>query len=119
MSQIMGIIDAYAYDSIIRKLFSQRAIVPMLGGRPDEKVIEEVIPRVRLCLAEAERIMGGDPWLAGPSLSLADLMLAPIIAYMTMTPEGPGLLAERPGLARWWQAMSSRPSMAATTPKLG
>jgi glutathione S-transferase len=119
MNQIMGIVDAYAYGSILQKLVWQRAIVPMMGGQPDDRIVEEALPRVRLCLAEVERIMGGDAWLAGPSISLADLMLAPNIAYMTMTPESPALMAERPGLARWWQAMSARPSMAATAPKLG
>ena len=63
--------------------------------------------------------MGGDAWLAGPAISLADLMWAPVIAYMTTTPESAALMAERPGLARWWQAMSARPSMARTAAKLG
>jgi glutathione S-transferase len=119
MTQIMGIIDAYAYGCIIQKLFWQRALVPMLGGQPDEKVVEEALPRVSLCLSELERIMGGDRWLAGSALSLADLMLGPIMAYLGMTPECATLLAERQGLARWWQAMAARPSMAATAPKLG
>lgn len=119
MSQIIGINDSYAYPAIIGKLFWQRGVVPMLGGQPDEQVVADCLPRVGLCLAEIERIMAAGPWLAGAEISLADLMLAPVFAYMTMTPESGELLARRPGLAQWWQAMSARPSMARTAPKLG
>ena len=46
-------------------------------------------------------------------------MLGPVIAYLHMTPESGALMSQRPGLARWWQAMSARPSMTTTEPKLG
>lgn len=119
MSQLIGINDSFGYPATIGKLFWQRAIVPMMGGQADERIVEDSLPRIALCLAEAERLMGDGPWLAGPAISLADLMWAPVIAYMTMTPESEALMAGRPGLARWWQAMSARPSMAKTAPKLG
>ena len=119
MSQIIGIVNSYAYPAIIGKLFWQRGVVPMMGGQSDEKVIEDCLPRVRLCLDEIERIMGNSPWLAGADLSLADLMLGPIAAYMAMTPENEALMAVRPGLGRWCMAMVARPSMARTAPKLG
>lgn len=119
MNQVIGINDAAAYGAIVGKLFWQRGVVPMMGGTPDDKIVEEALPRIRLSLAEWERIMGASPWLAGATLSLADIMVAPVVAYMQMTPEAAGLMAERPGLARWWAAMSARPSMAATAPKLG
>lgn len=119
MNQIIGINDSFAYGSIIGKLFWQRGVVPMMGGTPDDKVVEEALPRIRLCLAEWERIMGQGPWLAGSALSLADIMVAPVAAYLHMTPESGVLMGERPGLARWWAAMSARPSMAKTAPKLG
>jgi glutathione S-transferase len=35
------------------------------------------------CVTEFERIKGGDQYLAGPEISLADLFLAPIFAYFT------------------------------------
>ena len=70
-------------------------------------------------IAELERLMGEGPWLAGAEFSLADIMLAPVLAYLQMTPEAASLMAERPGLSRWWQAMAARPSMATTAPSLG
>lgn len=119
MNQIMGIIDAYAYGAIIHKVFWQRAIVPMQGAEPDMEVIEGAMPRVRLCLDEIARLKGDQPFLAGEQVSLADLMLVPIMAYFLMTPEGQAALAERPSLGQWWQAMQARPSLPRTQASLG
>jgi glutathione S-transferase len=119
MNQIIGINDSYGYPAIILKLFWQRAVVPMMGGQADEAIVAAALPRTRLVLSEIERIMGGSPWLAGSDLSLADVMVAPVMAYLHMTPEANTLMAERPKLAQWWQTMSARPSMQRTAPKLG
>ena len=119
MDQIVGIIDSFAYGSIVGKLVWQRMVTPMMGGTPDDAVVAEALPHVARALAELARLMGPGPFLAGPALSLADLSLAPIFAYFSATPEGPGLLAAQPALAAWWQQMQARPSMAATEPKFG
>ncbi len=37
-----------------------------------------------------------------------------MIAKFRMAPEGAQLLDEFPGLARWWDGMAMRPSLAAT-----
>lgn len=119
MNQIIAINNSYGYPAIIGKLFWQRAVVPMMGGQPDDEIASASLPRIRLVLSEIERLMGDGPWLAGSTLSLADLLLGPVIAYLHMTPEAGPLMADRPNLARWWQAMSARPSMERTAPQLG
>jgi glutathione S-transferase len=119
MDQIIAVIDAYAYASIIGKLVWQRLIVPMQGGQGDDGIVEGAMNTVRLCLSEFERLKGSQPFLAGPDVSLADCFLAPIFAYMTMTPDADGLLASAPGLRQWWDKMSERPSMQNTAPQFG
>jgi len=119
MNQVIGIIDSYAYGTIIGKLFWQRAIVPMQGGKPDEAAVGEARPMIERCLAEFARLKGEDTYMAGPDMSLADLYLAPVIAYLQMTPEAEGLLRAHSGLRKWWETMSSRPAMAKTQPSLG
>ncbi len=116
MDQIMSIVDSFAYGPIIGKLVWQRMVTPMLGGTPDDAVIAEAIPHVKLALAEFARLMGHGPWFAGPELSLADLVLAPMFAYMCGTGEGAKLLEPHAKLVSWWGKMSARPSMAATEP---
>ena len=119
MDQVIGIVDSYAYPCIIGKLVWQRIVTPMIGGTPDEDAIKEALPQIALCLAELERILGGATWFGGDAVSLGDLHLAPIFAYMTGTPENSKLLQPHERLAAWWQRMSARDSMAKTQPKFG
>jgi glutathione S-transferase len=119
MDQVIGIVDSFAYGCVIGKLVWQRIVTPMLGGTPDNAVVEEGLPAIRLCLAELERILGDGPWFGGESVSLADLHLAPLFGYMTMTPESAALMAQHGRLAAWWQRMAARESMTKTQPKFG
>ncbi len=119
MNQVMGIVDAHLYGAAITRLFIQRVVTPMLGGQPDEGVIQAALPTVRTSLAELDRIIGPGPFVAGQALSLGDLHLAPVMAYLTMTPEAGDLIAPHANLERWWQGVSTRPSFTKTAPKLG
>lgn len=118
MDQMIGIIDSYGYACIIGQLVWQRMVVPMLGGVPDEAVVAASIAPVKLCLAEFDRLLGASgPWFGGPQVSLADIHLAPVFAYMMGTPEGPGMVSDR--LNTWWHHMSARDSVSGTQPVFG
>jgi glutathione S-transferase len=119
MDQVIGILDSYAYGSMIGKVVWQRMIVPMTGGQGEDAVVQEAKPMVSRCLSELERIMGDGQFLVGPELSLADLFLAPVFAYLTMVPDAEELLQPHARLRRWWEMMSQRDSMQKTQPKLG
>jgi glutathione S-transferase len=116
MDQIIAIIDSYAYPSIISKLVIERLVAPMMGGGANEAAIAEAMPRIKLSLAELDRLAAGT-FLAGTELSLADIHLAPIFAYLTQTPEAASLLEPHGKLRRWWSVMEKRPSMTKTPPK--
>jgi glutathione S-transferase len=119
MDQAMAIIDAYGYPSMITGIVMQRLVAPMLGGVADEAVIESVRPRAETTVRELARLLGENRWLAGQELSLADLHLAPIIAYFRETPEGQAMLKPHPSLARWWEAIAGRSGMQKTAPRFG
>jgi len=119
MDQIFAITDSYAYPSIITKIVMQRVVAPMLGGTAEQAVIESGFERARLSLREIERLQGGAPFLAGERISLADLHLAPVFAYLMATPEAGKVLSKDSRLAAWWERMNARPSMAKTKPNLG
>ena len=118
MNQIMGLIDSYLYGSAILGVVIPRFVAPMLGQPVDEEKIAAQAPAAEKALAEIEKLIGATPFLVGPSLSLADLHLAPVMAYFTNTPEGQMALAKLPKLAAWWSRMKDRPSVKATEPKL-
>jgi glutathione S-transferase len=119
MNRIMGIVDSYACRSIIGGVSWQLVVVPMTGGQPDEAAVAEAMPRVELCLDEFARLKADNRFLVGPEPSLADLLLAPVLAYLAMTPEGREALAARPSLDHWRQAMATREGMRRTQPALG
>jgi glutathione S-transferase len=120
MAQIVSIVDSYAYGCLIGKVVWQRAITPLLGGTTDEKIIADAMPQVEKSVAALEGLVDADgPFLCGPEISLADVHLAPVMAYFSQTPEGEKALAGAPRLARWWDKISQRPSVTKTQPKLG
>ena len=118
MNQIIGLLDSYAYRTLVWDIYVERADAPREGRASDEAKIAAALPRARLCLAELTRLMGLAPFLAGDALTLADLHAAPMFAYFLAAPEGAAMLAERPALAGWWQRMAARPAMTSTRPSL-
>lgn len=116
-NQMIGIIDSYGYGSIVGKLVWQRLIVPMQGGEGDDEIVEGAKRIITLVLSEIERIKGSNLFLVGSDLTLADCFLAPIFAYLTMTPDHSSLLNATPNLARWWESMNQRVSMQKTPPE--
>lgn len=119
MAQVMSIIDSSTYPSCISAIVTQRIVVPMMGGTPDEDVIAEAVPLATTSMEAVEEIMDDDGFLAGGKLSLADLLLAPIYDYLSQTPEGETVLGGCPKLKHWWEAIGQRESLIKTTPALG
>ena len=116
MNQIMGIVDAYAWPAIARGIVFNRILAPRLGLPVDEAAVEKALPRARLCLSEIARLQGEQPYLAGERISLADLMVVPLLAYLARIPEGEAPLAEQPELRQWLRRMEGRQSFQVTKP---
>ena len=116
MNQIIGINDWYLFPQVARIIVFNRIIGPaLLGMRPDETAIAAAVPDARLCLGELDRLVDGQPFLAGEQLTIADLMLAPQVYYLAATPEGAAILKDT-SLLSWLGRMNARPSMMATVP---
>jgi glutathione S-transferase len=116
MNQIIGIVDAYAYPSIGGVILFNRMLAGRLGLPVDEAAVAASLPRARLCLAEIARLMGDQPFLAGERISLADLMVIPLLYYFSRLPEGEAALAEHPTLRTWLAHMAERQSFEVTKP---
>ncbi len=116
MDQVMNINDWYLFHGVGNVIIFQRVIGPQLMGlKPDEAVIEAAMPKARTVFAELARLLGEQPFFAGDALSLADLLVAPGVAFFTATPEWAELGAPHPNLVAWLARMEARPSMKATT----
>ena len=117
MNQIIGIVDAYAGPSIAETILFNRVLVPrLLGGTPDEAAIAAALPCARLCLAEIDRLMEDHRFLASDHVSLADLMVIPLLYYFGNVSDGRAPMAEHPKLENWVRHMETRQSFQVTKP---
>lgn len=116
MNQIMGIVDAYGWRSIAADIVFNRLMAPRFGLPVDEAAIAAAVPRARLVLSEIARLQGEHPFLAGGRISLADLMVVPLLHYLTRVPEGEAPVAEQPSLRGWMRRMEERQSFQVTRP---
>jgi glutathione S-transferase len=119
MAQAINVIGGYAYPCMIGQIFIQRAVMPMMGNSSDEAAIAAAVPQAAICIEALEKLIDGNPYLAGDRLSLADLLLIPVYDYLSQTPEGEKLLADAPNLKRWWDGVRARESVGKTRPTLG
>ena len=119
MNQIIGIVDAYGWPSIAGTILFNRMLVPrFLGGIADEGAIAAALPRARLCLSEIDRLKEDRRFLAGDHVSLADLMVIPLLYNFGSVPDGQAPLAEHPKLQSWMRHMETRQSFQVTKPTL-
>ena len=112
-------LDNYGWGPMVISVFAQRIVVPMRGGVPDQAVIDAALPQAERVLAGIEGLMGGEEFLCGGAISLADLHLAPILDYFARTGAGRAALERHPRLSAWWGRIEQRPSVARTRPNLG
>ena len=109
-----SIVDSYAYGALLGGVVAYHLFPDFVGGK-NEEVHHKGIADGKLALGELMKIRGGSSFMAGEQVSIADLYLAPVFAYVTMTPHKDEFLA-LPGLSSWWDAVSSRDSFKATAP---
>jgi glutathione S-transferase len=116
MDQVMNINDWYLFQGVGNVIIFHRVIGPQLMGlKPDEAAIEAAMPKARTVFAELARLLGEQSFFTGDAISLADLLVAPAVAFFTGTPEWTELGAPHANLAEWLARMEARPSMQATT----
>ena len=116
MTQLMRILDCYAYLCMVWGVYAEEISVPQEGGLTDSVRLDEAAGRSRLCLEALEKLTNGGPFLLGPALCLADLLAAPMFAYFQLATRGQQLLGEQPRLQSWLEHMQRLPSMVATQP---
>ena len=115
MNQIIGILDAYTYRPMVWDVCVQRIVVAASGGRIDEDLVASAIPTLQKVFQQFDLLREDYEFLAGDSISLADLHAYPMLRYFVETPEGTAMLASFPGLENWMQQMQRRPSARVTS----
>ena len=116
MDQVMNINDWYLFHDVGNVVIFHRVVGPkVMGTTPDEEAIKAAMPKAHVVFDELARLLAQQIYFAGDTLSLADLMVAPAVAFFTLTPEWSVLGAPHANLVAWLARMQARPSMQATT----
>jgi glutathione S-transferase len=116
MDQVMNVNDWYLFHGVANVIVFHRVVGPrVMGLEPDEAAIEAAMPKARVVFAELARLLGEQSYFAGETLSLADLLVAPALAFFTAIPEWSDLGAPHANLVAWLERMEARPSLQATT----
>ena len=113
MDMLIGICDSYGYGAIVGGIAAYHLFPDFVGGRNDA-LRQAGVEAGRRVVEFAMRTKGSSPFLAG-DLSLADLYLAPMVYYASLTPDAPALF-EVDGFAGWWSGVQALGSYAGTTP---
>lgn len=116
MNQIVGIVDSYAYRTLVWDIYVETVSKPRRGEPTDAARAARALPAAETCLAELARLKQEGSWLAGAAISLADLYVAPVLGYFEKAPQALPMLGAHPALAEWWQRMKRRASYRETEP---
>jgi len=115
MNQIISILDCYTYRPMVWDVYVQRIVVTGGGGQADENLIAAALPTLEKVLQQLDLLRDDYEFLAGDSISLADLHAYPMLRYFVEAPEGAAMLESFPRLKQWMQQMQARPSAHATS----
>lgn len=111
-AMVVSIIDSYGYGPLIGGVVAYHLFPDFVGGK-NEAMHHKGLADGKHVLTEIMKIRGVDTFIAGPAPSLADLYLAPIFAYVVLTPHKDEFLA-LPGVRAWWDAVTALASFKAT-----
>jgi glutathione S-transferase len=112
MDMIVGIIDSYGYGSLLG--VAGYHLFPDFVGGKNEAMRQNGIETGRKVLEFVMKTKDASPFIAG-ELSLADLYLAPIAAYVAMTPDKDAIFSVD-GFDEWWTRIQALPCFIATQP---
>lgn len=116
MDQLLGICDWYLFQGVGNIIGFQRIVGPrILGLMPDEAAIAAALPRAHIVMAELSHLLGGNPYLTGAQMSLADIAIAAHMDFLAQTPEWEPLTAGRANLPAWLARVAARKSFQDTT----
>lgn len=116
--QWVSLVNGHLYDTMARRYVLQYVFPSGEGGQPDRAVIDGAVKEMARQLPVLEQAYGSGDYLAGGALSMADLFVTPLLAYLALFPESKQLLGDCPNIRRAQAVIAERPSFIATAPNL-
>lgn len=116
MDMVVGIVDSYGYAAMLGGVAAYHLFPDFVGGKNDA-MRQSGIENGRKVIGFAMKTKGASPFIAG-ELSLADLYLAPIAFYVSLTPDKDAVF-DAEGFADWWARIQALDSFKSTQPSFG
>lgn len=113
MEQWVSAINCYLYETLVRG-YAFSYIGPRLAGRdPDPAQIRASVPAMERDVERLDGAYAARAFIAGDTVSMADLLVAPIVQTLRMFPEGKRAVGAAANLSRAYTALAARPSFGA------
>ncbi|KAL6608208.1 hypothetical protein ACP70R_041271 [Stipagrostis hirtigluma subsp. patula] len=106
--------EAHQFHPAVAPIVRQCLIEPLIGGARDQRVVDESVGKLRAVLEVYEARLSQSAYLAGDSLSLADLAHVGFTRYLMAT-EYAALVEEHPSVRAWWERLAARPAVRKVT----
>lgn len=117
MEQWTSVASSYVYNDLIRRCVLQYIFPQGPDGQPDRRAIDAASGDLKRDLRVLDNAYGANDYIiGGEGLTIADLMLAPILAWFVTTPEGEALMGRHANVKRALQVMRQRRSFRETEP---
>lgn len=116
MDMVVGLIDSYGYGALLGGVAAYHLFPDFVGGK-NPQALQAGIDNGRKVIEFAMQTKGTSPFIAG-ELSLADLYLAPIVFYVSLTPDA-AAVCNIAGYTEWWTQVQALKSYQDTVPNLG
>jgi len=114
--QWISVVNSHMDRTLIRQYLFAYLFPEGEGGAPDQAAIDGMLPNVEKELGILDKALADTGYLVGGQMTMADLNLAPVLHYLTNTPEAGKIIAQSAGLSKFLENMRARPSFAATEP---
>ena len=116
MVQWISAINDYIVPTTLRGYVAAIFAPPGLDVETDEAEIKAMRPAIHDQCRIPDDGLKGRTFLAGDGITIADLLLVPILHYLGNTLDGLEFFEGRDNIGRWWRAVSERPSFKNTVP---
>ena len=116
MDMMISVIDSYGYGALVGGVAAYHLFPDFVGGK-NESMRNAGLENGRKVIDLAMKTKGNSDFLAG-DLSLSDLYLAPIVFYVSLTPDA-STVFNVGGFADWWTKIQALKSFQSTQPNLG
>lgn len=116
--QWISAVNCYFYDAMAIRYVLQYIFPKGPDGKPDRATIDQALTDMKRYFGVLDAAYGKRNFLVGEQPTLADLLLAPIIFYVSKMPEGGKLVASFPNVNRGQATIAERDSFKATLPPM-